>query len=82
MVRKTENTPEAPVDAGAERQECHHYWIIEEPRGSVSRGRCKFCGKEREFTNIFTASWWEDDDISSLQRSTGLSVQTGEEGEE
>ncbi len=30
---------------------CHHYWIIESPNGSSSRGVCKFCKETREFNN-------------------------------
>ncbi len=29
----------------------HHYWIIESPNGSSSRGICKFCKEAREFNN-------------------------------
>ena len=31
---------------------CRHYWIIEEATGPVSKGRCKFCGAEKDFKNI------------------------------
>ena len=30
---------------------CQHYWIIEDAKGSTSRGVCKLCGEEREFYN-------------------------------
>lgn len=30
---------------------CQHYWVIETPNGSVSRGVCKFCKEERHFNN-------------------------------
>jgi len=30
---------------------CHHYWMIETAEGPTSKGRCKFCGEEREFYN-------------------------------
>jgi len=36
---------------------CHHYWIIDIPKGPTSRGRCKFCGKEKEFDNLGPDSW-------------------------
>jgi len=36
---------------------CHHYWIIELPNGPTSRGRCKYCGLEREFDNLGPDSW-------------------------
>ncbi len=31
--------------------DCYHYWLMESPDGSVSRGVCKRCGVEREFYN-------------------------------
>ena len=31
--------------------ECHHYWLIESAEGPTSRGVCKFCGAEKEFSN-------------------------------
>jgi len=30
---------------------CRHHWIIESPNGPTSRGRCRLCGDERDFTN-------------------------------
>ncbi len=30
---------------------CCHYWIIDPPNGSSSRGVCKFCSEVREFNN-------------------------------
>ena len=32
---------------------CRHYWLIEMPEGDTSKGRCKLCGSEREFSNSF-----------------------------
>jgi hypothetical protein len=29
---------------------CVHHWVLEPPRGELTPGRCKKCGKEREFT--------------------------------
>ena len=34
-----------------ETKECAHYWLIEEPHGPSSKGKCKFCGEEKEFWN-------------------------------
>ena len=38
---------------------CPHHWVIETPHGPVSLGRCKLCGKEREFNNstVTESSW-------------------------
>jgi hypothetical protein len=44
---------------------CHHYWIIELPNGPTSRGRCKFCGQEKEFDNLGPDAW-RYADISQL----------------
>lgn len=30
---------------------CVHHWLIAFPQGSISKGRCKFCGAEAEFLN-------------------------------
>lgn len=30
---------------------CQHHFLIESPNGPACRGRCKFCGEEREFRN-------------------------------
>lgn len=39
---------------------CPHHWIIETPNGPVSKGRCRLCGAEREFSNStdFSAASW------------------------
>ena len=39
------------------KRTCNHYWIIEIPKGPTSRGKCKFCGKEKEFDNLGPDSW-------------------------
>lgn len=38
------------------KKECGHYWLIESPSGPVSKGRCKLCGAEKEFSNSWTDS--------------------------
>jgi hypothetical protein len=30
---------------------CRHHWLIEEAAGPTSKGRCKSCGAERDFSN-------------------------------
>lgn len=34
-----------------DEDECAHYWQIESPSGSTSRGICKRCGETRDFFN-------------------------------
>lgn len=36
---------------------CRHHWLIEAPSGPTSRGRCRRCGEEREFTNSHGDGW-------------------------
>ena len=67
MNKKIEQTVEENLP---KKRECHHYWIIESPRGPISRGVCKHCGEEREFNNIFTATWYDDeDDMPAFMRT-------------
>ena len=58
MNKKIEQT----IEQSPPNQKCNHYWIIEPPRGPISRGVCKHCGEEKEFNNIFTATWYDDED--------------------
>ncbi len=30
---------------------CIHHWVLEPPVRSISRGLCKRCGEQREFSN-------------------------------
>jgi hypothetical protein len=48
MERKPAITRELP----AVRHSRGHYWIIEDATGPVSKGRCKFCGAEKDFRNF------------------------------
>lgn len=31
---------------------CTHHWMIKEPDGMVSEGRCKYCGRVKDFRNF------------------------------
>ncbi len=55
---------EAPRGLVSE-SECRHYWMIEDARGSTSRGVCKFCGAEKEFSN----SW---PDFTAMRRNNNV----------
>src|SRR3989337_4407616 len=46
---------------------CKHHWLIETPRGTTSKGRCKRCGAEREFRNSASDYVWEDDSGSGYR---------------
>ncbi len=64
MTRRAKNIAEHPkVQA-----ECYHHWIIESPNGPTSKGVCKYCGAEREFSNYWADLFWEDD-VSMLSSS-------------
>lgn len=68
-VEDRQTRPEA---AGQEGPSCRHHWLIESPRGATSKGRCKFCGAEREFRNSASDNIWEDDSISGYGRWSGI----------
>ncbi|MFH1639108.1 MAG: hypothetical protein ABIB93_02175 [Chloroflexota bacterium] len=33
------------------KNNCCHHWLIEKPNGPISKGVCKYCREEREFSN-------------------------------
>jgi|TARA_Y100000034_G_scaffold114564_1_gene150829 hypothetical protein len=38
---------------------CVHHWLIDSPSGGkTSRGTCKHCHEERDFTNVIEYSEW------------------------
>jgi hypothetical protein len=61
---------EAPVEV--ETPLCQHHWLIETPKGSMSRGRCKVCGEEREFRNSAHDHLWEDESGSGYNAWRGI----------
>lgn len=72
MSRKMEKA----LEQTAPSEECRHYWVIEPARGPVSRGICKRCGAEKEFQNIFSASWYDEEDLPSfMQPDSTISVE-------
>ena len=38
---------------------CTHYWLIKEPRGPTSPGRCKLCGARATLPNTVGLNWHE-----------------------
>jgi hypothetical protein len=40
---------------GQNKQVCHHHWMIEPAKGSLSQGECQKCHEVREFKN--TIEW-------------------------
>ncbi len=51
MLDKKQADQDEPVEPT--RSACQHHWVIEPPtRGSsVSKGKCRNCGEERDFPN-------------------------------
>ena len=48
---------------------CRHYWMIESPKGGITKGACKYCGEVKEFSGY---GLWTKGDISlELNISTG-----------
>ena len=47
MRSKVKEVIEEPIV----KEGCHHHWLIESASGPTSRGRCRFCGAEKEFYN-------------------------------
>ncbi|MBI1885173.1 MAG: hypothetical protein HYS09_02470 [Chloroflexi bacterium] len=63
--------------------ECRHHWIIDSPRGTVSRGRCKLCRAEREFRNSTPDGYWDSDRSSDYSSwGSARSVPTTSDDEE
>lgn len=51
---------------------CFHHWIIGDPDGPTSSGKCKLCGTQRDFMNYFEgSSWGSDISLDQLGKSTG-----------
>ena len=45
-----QDEPLAP-EATQKRSACLHHWVIDPPKGRVSKGTCRSCGEERDFLN-------------------------------
>src|SRR3989304_5623110 len=63
--RRTAAPAASEATAPAEVSTCRHHWIIEAPRGTLSRGQCKLCGEERQFRNSANDYIWDDDSSST-----------------
>ena len=84
----TENilTKSKPVEKLDEdpSESCVHYWVIESPTGSFSKGSCKTCGAEKEFKNYIFYSPWETQEgkgVNKLSESEiGINFNADSEG--
>ena len=39
--------------------QCHHHWLIDAAAGPTSKGVCRLCGAERQFSNYLERTLWE-----------------------
>ena len=45
------------LEATQERSACLHHWVIDAPAGPVSKGTCRSCAEERDFSNYIEDRW-------------------------
>ena len=62
------STASATSEERITESECHHHWVIEYPRGEMSKGVCKLCAAEKWFQNWLPETRREED-ISSLSEA-------------
>jgi hypothetical protein len=41
------------MDQSKRDPECNHHWVIDSAEGPKSQGRCKLCGTEKSFLNLY-----------------------------
>ena len=53
---------------------CSHHWLIEEPNGEFSKGRCKKCNETRQFQNSLTrnSGWYKTIKESKVGKGHGM----------
>ncbi|MFC1935594.1 hypothetical protein ACFLX9_02385 [Chloroflexota bacterium] len=39
--------------------QCRHHWLIDGPAGPASKGVCRLCGAQRQFSNYLERTLWE-----------------------
>lgn len=78
MRYKLKEAPEKPVVKG----KCRHYWMIEDAKGPISRGVCKFCGAEEEFQNSLPDSNYSGRDIRVFELPDLLETEPDSEPED
>ena len=45
------------TEATQEGSECRHHWVLVAPDEPVSKGGCRNCGEERDFSNYIDSHW-------------------------
>ena len=68
-VKTAPRKPETEVQESDAQDKCCHYWKIETPNGPTSKGVCRICGEEKEFSNsppefVFTKPRSDDPELS------------------
>lgn len=46
--------------------QCRHHWVIDSPEGATSKGVCKLCGAEKQFSNATADTVWEDEPYTQV----------------
>ena len=78
------DTKQADQDEPVEstRSACQHHWLIDPPTGgSVSKGKCRSCGEERDFPNS-PESRYGAYVPSRVETTEGLSTEEEERGQQ
>ena len=62
-------------DTAAPDADCMHHWLIDQPNGPTSMGKCKICGASQEFNNSVQGTGWDRD--GSRRRAAARQRQRG-----
>ena len=61
---------------------CAHHWVIDAAAGPLSKGRCRLCGEEKEFSNsAMTRGGWTIQSRVAYDKSEESEASLGAEGE-
>ncbi len=71
---KASSAGEKSREATMARRRAHeHHWLLDAPNGPVRTGKCKLCGKRRNFPNSSEDSIWDGADGRSRWNDMGIS---------
>lgn len=59
-----------------------HHWLIEAPNGPTSVGKCKTCGRRKDFPNSSEDSIWDGAEGRSRWNDMGISRRRQRRGDE
>jgi len=52
--------PPSTLRAWIKRLNHYHHWVIEAPKGPISKGKCRFCGFTQDFDNTIAENIWSN----------------------